>query len=129
MKIAKALLFGAMALGALTVTGCKPVGTTTSPAALAPGYLNTQDQNMGEALNTAHGVVGGLLQQATSGSFVPSAAEKASINGLVVALNLADAAYQGYHAGTVSEASAATAVSTVQNQQQALQAQMAAGGK
>ncbi len=125
MKPAKALLAGALALA---VTGCKPVGANTSPAALAPGYINAQDQNMGEALNTAHGVVGGLLNQATSGSFVPSAAEKASINGLVAALNVADAAYQGYHAGTVTEASAATAVSTVESQQQSLQAQMAPGG-
>ncbi len=128
LEVIMVLVLFALGLG-MTVTGCLNPAANTPSTALAPGYINAQDQTMGEVLGTAHGIVGGLLQQATSGSFVPTATEKLTINSLVGALNVADAAYQGYHAGTVTEAQAAIAVSAVQTQQQLLQAQMGTGGK
>lgn len=117
----------ALNLSIVGVTGCLKAAANTPAQALAPGYLNPTDQWMGETLDTAHGIVASLLQQATSGSFVPNATEKATINGLVEALNVADAAYRGYHAGTTTEAQATQAVTLVQAQQTALQAQMSGG--
>ncbi len=104
--------------------GCQPVTANTPPAALAPGYLNAADQQMSEILHAAHAYYQHLYNDgsATPPIYNPSPAEKAAFNQFGVYLNLADATYKAFHAGTATQAQAQAAVDTVKSQQAAVQA-------
>ena len=117
---------GILVVGLANLNGCKPATANTSPAALAPGYTNQQDMLFGESLAALHGFVGSLLQQETSGSFVPGATQKAAIAAWTLSVNAADASYLAYKQGTQTAAQVQAAITTAQSQQSALQSTITA---
>ena len=58
--------------------GCTP--STTPPQALAPGYLNAADQQMGEILAGAHAFYLSVQQQSAAGTLTLSASAKLAFN-------------------------------------------------
>lgn len=107
----------ALGLAMLMPMGCKKTGTTQP---LAPGYLNQADQVMGETLAAARGFYLKFEDGVTSGQYTETAAEKAAFQQFSVSLNVADAAYLGYHAGTTTQAQAQAAVNAVTAQQSSI---------
>lgn len=110
-------------LGMLTAGCTNPATTTPPPAAVAPGYLNPTDQQMGEALSAARAFYTTIQTDITAGKYTPSATEKTALNAFAVAINTAEAAYIAYHASpsVVTEDAASRAVQAVQQQQTALE--------
>ncbi len=102
----------------LPMAACTP--TTTTPAALAPGYLNSADQTMGEILAGAHSFYLSIQTQSATGVLTLSPTEKTAFNQFGVALNTAQSIYLAYHSGTATQAQAQAAVNAVQSQQAAL---------
>lgn len=101
--------------------GCPSASSTTPTAALAPGYLNSADQAMGETLTAAHAFYVRIQSDTASGAYTPSPAEKAALNGLALSLNIAQPLYIAYHAGTATQAQAQAAVNNVSTNQTAVQ--------
>jgi hypothetical protein len=110
-------------LGMLTAGCTNPANTTPPPQALAPGYLNATDQQMGEALAAAHAFYVRIQTDVAAGKYTPSPVEKTALNNFAIALNTAQSLYLNYHASpsVVSEDAASHAVQNVQQQQAALQ--------
>lgn len=106
----------------MPVSGCKEANANTPATALAPGYLNQADQEMGEALAAAHAFYARLAADAKAGTFVPSPTEKTAINSFGLALNVAQTTYIAYHNGQATLAQAQTDVNTMNAQQTAVQA-------
>jgi hypothetical protein len=119
----------------LCLAGCKTVTAPAPPP--APGYLNSQDQMMGEVLTAAHSfysslrcatlgerysiAVNGCVVDQNATKFIPSPTEKTAINTFGLALNSAQTAYTAYHQGQTAEADAQNQVDSVSQQQVALQ--------
>jgi len=104
--------------------GCtNPPTTTPPPAAVAPGYLNATDQQIGEALSAARAFYVSMQTAIQKGTYTPSVTEKTALNAFATAINTAEAAYIAYHANpnVVTEDAASNAVQAVQQQQTALQ--------
>src|ERR1017187_400972 len=89
----------------LALTGCP---ASTSPTPLAPGYINTADQQMGQILSGAHAFYQKIQQQSASGQMVLTSAQKQAFNDFGVGINAAQTIYLSYHAGTASQAQAQT---------------------
>ena len=102
----------------IPLTGCP--SSTTNPAALAPGYLNAADQQMGQILAGARSFYVSIQQQSQAGTMTLSATEKQAFNTFGVTLNAAESVYLAYHNGTATQAQAQAAVNQVQQQQNAL---------
>ena len=103
----------------LPLTACTP--STTPPAqALAPGYQNAADQQMGEILAGAHSFYDSIQQQSASGQLTLTTEQKTAFNAFGLALNSAQSVYLAYHGGQATQAQAQTAVNSVQQQQAAL---------
>jgi hypothetical protein len=102
----------------LMLAGCKSTGPTTT--ALAPGYLNPADQQMGEVLAGARSFYVSVQQQSAAGQMTLTAPQKTAFNAFGVSLNAADSVYLAYHSGSATQAQAQTAVNQVQQQQAAL---------
>lgn len=120
MKIRTSLALPALLLA---LCGCGAVNSTTPPAALAPSYSSTADQSIGEGLAAVNAFV---LQEKTNyaqATATVQAAEKTSLNALITATDLANAAYTSFHAGTGTLPAAQTALTSAQNAQAALVAQ------
>lgn len=100
------------------VEGCKT--TSTTPAALAPGYLSQTDQQMGEILAGAHNFYTSIQSQVAAGTLTLNATAKLSFNDFATALNAAQTVYLAYHNGTATVDQAQVAVNTVQSKQAAL---------
>ena len=102
------------------LAACKPVIGPTPP--LAPGYLNTTDQTMGEILAGAHSFYTTIQQESASGQMTLSATEKQVFNTFGVTLNAAQTVYLVYHTDPTAAnlAAAQMAVNQVQTQQAAL---------
>jgi hypothetical protein len=100
--------------------GCHTATITPPTTALAPGYLNAADQQMGEILSGARAFYTSIQTQSATGKITLTPAVKTSFNAFGVALNSAEAVYLAYHNGTATQAAAQTAVNTVQSQQAAL---------
>lgn len=126
MKKLVLILMLAIPLGTV---GCKPATTTTAPQTLAPGYMNSADQAMGEALVAAHSFYATIQQDAASGKYTPSATEKTALNNFATALNSAQIIYIAYHAGQSTQAEAQSAVNAVTAQQAQLQTSLSGGTK
>src|ERR1700734_2784110 len=107
-----------MACMALPLTGCP--AATTPPAALAPGYINAADQQMGEILAGARSFYQTIQQESAAGTVILTATEKTAFNAFGTSLNAANTVYLAYHSGTQTQAAAQAAVNTVQAQQAAL---------
>lgn len=111
----------------LLTVGCNTVKLTTPPAALAPGYSNADDQNLGRALAAVNAFV---TQETINYARLTAAQqlpEKPYLNALIDATNAADAIYSAYHAGTATLAQAQAAEKTAETAQRKLAAQK--GGK
>lgn len=106
-----------LALGWLTA--CTPSAT---PTALAPGYLNSADQQMGEILAGARSFYTSIQQQSAAGTLTLTATVKQDFNTFGGVLNGAEAAYLTYHQtpNPTTQAAAQSAVNQVQSQQAAL---------
>lgn len=100
------------------LAGC-PTATAPTPP-LAPGYLNTADQQMGEILAGAHSFYTTIQQESVAGTLVLTPTQKTAFNEFGVSLNAAQTVYLAYHNGAATQAAAQTAVNTVQSQQAAL---------
>lgn len=107
--------------------GCKTAATTTPTAALAPGYLNPQDQAMGQMLSGVHNFITSMQAQITAG-YVPGPTEKTALNALIATTSAADATYLAFHKGTATQAAAQTAINKAYLQQQTM-ATSVQGGK
>ena len=108
----------------MATVGCKPVTTNQTPQTLAPGYVNAADQTMGETLAAAHAFYVQIQSDVASGKYTPNPTERTTLNNFATALNSAQIAYLAFHNGLGTQAQAQAAVTQVQNQQTALQAQI-----
>jgi len=111
--------------------GCK---TNTVQPPLAPGYINSTDQSMGETLAAAHAFYHALYndsqpQNGQPAKWTPKPQEKTALNALEASLNVAQPLYLAYHQGstTVSVTEVQNAVADVIAKQAALQSQI--GGR
>lgn len=93
---------------ALPLLGCPSATAPTPP--LAPGYLNSQDQILGQALAAVNGFRSSeegnyncdtaAKASSTCLTATQKAAEKIPLNNFIQVVNLANVAYTAYHAGT-----------------------------
>jgi hypothetical protein len=108
-----------LCLGLTACPGTNPSNPTT-PAALAPGYNNATDQQLGSILSGARAFYTSIQQQSAAGKLVLTSTEKMAFNTFGATINAAESVYLAYHAGTATEQAAQTAVTAVQTQQKAL---------
>lgn len=123
----KAFMAIALTAALLMPVGCVKATSTTPTAALAPGYLNPEDQAMGQTLVAAHAFYVTIQQDVASGKYAPSATEKTTLNNFATVLNSAQMVYISYHAGAATQAQAQAAVNSVKAQQTALQSTLQGG--
>ncbi len=121
------------------VNGCATTAatTTTPPAAVAPGYINPADQQMGQiisgartfyntvqcetkTMNWSQAAQSCVVDPRITKPMVLSAAEKAAFNDFMTALNTASTLHLAFHNGTGSQVAAQNAVNTLQVKQAAL---------
>lgn len=116
------ILLTALAILAVSfpVTGCK-TSTATAPAALAPGYTDPADQQMGQILEAAHQFYVTIQGQIQSKAYVPSATEITALDSFAITLNSAETIYLNFHAGNATQAQAQYAVDQVTAAQSQLQ--------
>ena len=112
-----------LALAMLAPVGCKQ--TTPAPP-LAPGYVNSTDQQLGEIVASAHSFYVTVQNDISTGKYVPNPTEKTALNDFGVALNAAQTVYLAYHNNpTAANLQAAqTTVANLQNQMNTVQAQV-----
>lgn len=106
----------------IPMLGCGAVQTTTPPAALAPGYSSAADQTVGEGLAAVNSFVKQEVINYNAMTAAQQAPERTTLNALISATDLANAAYTAFHAGTGTLPAAQTALTTAQNAQTALAA-------
>lgn len=104
----------------LLVVGCAKGGNAPQQP-LAPGYLNSVDQSMGETLAAARAFYQRMQTDATSGTFKPSPAESSALNNLGQAINVAEPLYLAYHGGFGTATAAQTAINNVTTAQTSVQ--------
>lgn len=104
----------------LPLAGCPAASSTTPAAALAPGYLNSADQTLGESLAAVNAFVNQEKVNYAAETPAQQATEKPYLNGLITATNLANASYQAYHAGSQTLAQAQAALTSAQTAQTTL---------
>ena len=105
------LLSCALVLGASSCA--KNASTTTPPAALAPGALNTFDQIAYQTLVGAHAFVA----TASANAATLTTAQKSALNVMINAVNVAQVAYISYHNGNETQAAVQMALAAVANAQ------------
>ena len=99
MKRARLSIFLALPL---LLGGClKPATTSTAPAALAPGAVNSFDQNSYTTLLTAQDTYNSLLASYKANPTV-LAMLKAPLDDAATTINLAEVAWQAYHAAALA---------------------------
>lgn len=101
----------------ITTMGCATATAPTPP--LAPGYSNPADQTMGQTLAAAHSFYEKVQKNAEAGTMILSAPEKAAMNDLATAINVAQTTYLAYHSGTVTQAQAQATVDAMTAKQTA----------
>ncbi len=120
MKRLLVALFGLLLILPVAPTGCVQPTTAPPTQAIAPGYQNIEDQNMGKYLSGAHGFYQSIQQQVAAGTLTMTPEVKAAFNAFGVSLNAAQSVYLAYHAGTATEAQAKTLSDAAQAKQNAL---------
>lgn len=120
-RLLKLATIAALSLAVGWMTACTP-SATPSTQALAPGYQNSADQQMGEILAGAHSFYNSIQQQSQAGTLVLTPAVKLAFNTFGTELNLAQLQYLEYHANPTpaSLATVQKSVNEVQSQQAAL---------
>ena len=89
----------AVVLFPVVLTGCKP-------APLPQGAYTAPDAQINEDLQAAHAALVQYAADVKSGAHAPTAQEKAIVNKLIDAVNIADPAYQQYHAALAANPTA-----------------------
>lgn len=117
-KLRKALSV-TLLVAIMPITGCVTASSTTPPAALAPGYLNSVDQTLGQSLAAFHAFALKATADYTSLTPAQQALEKAPLNAFVLAVNTADTLYLAYHQGTATQQQVQTAVTNASTAQAA----------
>lgn len=107
----------AACLLSLPMTACKTVATNTPPA---PGYSAPADQTAGQDLAALNGFVLQARDNYAASSAVIQAKEKTALNAFIKSVDLANAAYTAYHAGTGTLSAAQVKITLAQNNQTAL---------
>jgi hypothetical protein len=97
-KLFALLLACGLSLGMLA--GC------AKQAPLPTGAYAPADASINEDLQAAHAALAKYSADVASGLHVPSAQEKVVINKLIDAVNIADPAYQSYHAALAANPTA-----------------------
>jgi hypothetical protein len=100
----------------MVLVGCKSSSTTVAPP-LAPGFVNSADQQMDSDLVAAHRFYTSIQQDIVAGKFQPTATEKQVLNTLAVTLNAAQAEYQLFKQGAATQAQAQAQVDQLKAQQ------------
>ncbi len=100
--------------------GCHAASTTVPATAVAPGYLSPADQTLGESLAAVDAFVNQEKVNYQSLTAAQQAKEKAPLNALIAAVNVANTAYTMYHAGQETLAEAQGALTKAQGAQAAL---------
>ena len=92
-----------------------PMGCTSTapPPPVAPGYLNSTDQQLGSTIAAADAFYNKLQSDQAAGTFKPTAQEVTALNALQQALTVANPAYLAYHNGSGTLAAAQNAVNQV----------------
>jgi hypothetical protein len=85
----------------LLMSGCK---ATVTP--LPAGAYSPVDAQINEDLQAAHAALVKYSADVQSGAHVPTAGEKVAVNKLIDAVNIADPAYQRYHAALAANPAA-----------------------
>lgn len=104
----------------LPLAGCPAASSTTPSAALAPGYLNSADQILGESLAAVNAFVNQEKINYAAETPAQQATEKPYLNGLITATDLANGAYLAYHQGSQTLPQAQAAFASAQQAQTAL---------
>ena len=109
-------------------SGCK---TATVTAPLAPGYVDSYDQQFAQDIAAAEAFYRTIQNDVNAKTYTPSPTELTALNAFGVAINTAKGAAQAYKTAQSAQnlASAQSATSTLKTQQQALAAQIPAGVK
>lgn len=102
------------------IFGCATATAPTPP--VAPGYTSAADQTLGESLAAVNAFVGQEKINYAAETPAQQATEKPYLNSLITATNLANAAYQSFHAGTQTLAQAQTAYASAKTAQDQLAA-------
>lgn len=118
-----AVFLGSLCIVLLSIGCAHTPNTTQPPAAIAPGYLNQTDEDMGITLSGVRAFYSHLQQDIAKGTYTPSDAEKTALKSLYTAINTAEALYIAYHASPsiVTEDAANRAVQAAKQQQTALE--------
>ena len=117
MRLARLSVFLALPL---LLAGC---ATATAPIPpVAPGYLSAADQTLGESLAAVNAFVTQEKVNYAQETATAQATEKPYLNGLITAVDLANAAYVSYHSSpTAANLTAAqNALTNAQTAQAAL---------
>lgn len=109
----------------LAPTGCKTASTTTPPAALAPGALNTFDQQAYQTLAAAHAFV--ATASAKASTLTP--AQTQALNMMIQAVNVAQTVYIAYHSGTETQGNVQNELNSVSTAQTTYANSVVAGAK
>lgn len=118
-RLFASIVLSVFVLGLAGCPGSNP-SNPTPPAALAPGYNNQADQQMGSVLSGARAFYVSIQQQAQAGTLTLAPDVKAKFNQFGQYLNAAESTYLAYHNGTATQAQAQAQVNQVQSAQQAL---------
>lgn len=110
-----------LSLALTPLMGCGPT-VTAPPAPLGPGYISSADQTLGQSLAALNGFVMQEKINYAQLSMAQQTPEKPFLNALIDSVNVANAAYMAFHAGTGTLVQAQTAVVNAQTAQSALAA-------
>lgn len=100
--------------------GCMKANSTTTPAALAPGYTSSADQTLGQSLAAVTAFRDAEKLRYAKMTPAQQATEKPYLNSLIEATNLANVTYVAFHSGTSTLAQAQSALAAAQNAQAGL---------
>lgn len=99
---------GLLALAMLS--GCARMKLNTASQALAPGYKDAADQSLGEALAALNGFAHQEKANYANASAAVRAVEKTPLNDFLAAVDVANASYVAFHAGSQTEAQVNAAI-------------------
>ena len=105
----------ALSLLLLPLLGCPAANSPTPP--LAPGYSSPADQTLGQSLAALNAFVMQEKINYAQLTVAQQAPEKAVLNALIDATNIANQAYTNFHAGTGTLATAQANLQTAQTAQ------------
>ena len=111
--------------------GCAKKSNTNPPSqALPTNAINQVDADMNSTLQPIHAFVASIVAQNNAGTLTLTVSQKAQLNTLVNAVNLADSTYQTWHAAGApasGQAQVQTAITNAQTAQTALNATIQGG--